>query len=140
MLIFVGTFGKENDPAMTIQPLPHLFTICKLADPQAIPLDSEFCFVGKTDEELSLVCPTDRVPAGALAREDGFRAFRIEGVLDFSLVGILAAISTRLADAGIGLFTVSTFNTDYVLVKEADLARALAVLRAGGYIVRDHHH
>ncbi len=119
---------------MTIRPLPHAFTICKLADPQTIPFDSEFCFVAKTDEELSLVCPTDRAPAGALAREDGFRAFRIEGVLDFSLVGILAAISGALADAGIGLFAVSTFNTDYVLVKEVDLARALAALQAVGYI------
>ncbi len=114
---------------MNIAPLPHRFTVCKLASPRDIPTDAEFCFVGKTDAELSLVCPTDRVPAETVAREDGWRAFRIEGVLDFSLVGILARITQVLAEAGIGVFVVSTFNTDYVLVKEEHFARATESVR-----------
>ncbi len=67
------------------------------------------------------------------AREDGWRAFRIEGVLDFSLTGILSAISGILAENGIGIFAVSTYNTDYILVKAENLVKALDVLREAGY-------
>ena len=85
------------------------------------------------DRERSLVCPTDRVPVATLAREDGWRAFRIEGQLDFSLVGILARISSILAAEEIGIFAVSTFDTDYILVKAENLDRALSALARAGY-------
>ncbi len=120
---------------MKLQPLPYQLTVCKLPTPQELPPNLPFCFWARTDEEYSLVCPTDQTPLAATAREDGFRAFRIEGVLDFSLIGILAAITARLADAAIGIFAVSTFNTDYILVKEENYARALSVLAAAGYYV-----
>ncbi len=120
---------------MNIQVMDCDLTVCRVANWRAIPSESELLFVGKTDEELSVVCPTDRVPDETEAREDGWRAFRIVGVLDFSLVGILAAITGVLAAAGIGIFAVSTFNTDYVLVKRGELERALAALVEAGYTV-----
>lgn len=79
--------------------------------------ESEYSFIGKTDEEKSLVCITDEVPANVIQRDDGWKAFRIQGVLDFSLIGILAKIAAALADNGISIFAVSTYNTDYVLMK-----------------------
>ena len=113
--------------------LPQLLTVCKVADARGIDLNGEFCFIGKTDEELSLVCPTTDAPEKTLAREDGWRAFRIEGVLDFSLTGILAPIAALLAERRIGIFAVSTFNTDYVLVKAENLPTAMDVLAKAGY-------
>jgi hypothetical protein len=75
------------------------------------------------------------VPAITVARSDGWRAFRVAGTLDFSLVGILAALSKTLADAGVGIFAISTFDTDYILTKAEDFDRALAALRAAGHDV-----
>ena len=95
-------------------------------------INRPFVFTGSTDEEKSLVCPTPLVPAETLERSDGWRAFRIEGVLDFSLVGILARISDILARNNIGIFAVSTFNTDYILTKENDFERALQLLSISG--------
>ena len=86
----------------------------------------------ETDREISLVCETEDVPAGAVERVDGWKAFRVCGTLDFSLVGILSELSGILASNGIGLFAVSTYDTDYILVKEADLDRALAALAKAG--------
>ena len=110
-------------------------SVCKVADVQGIDLARELTFVGVTDEEISLVCPTESVPAGTLEREDGWRAFRIEGELDFLLVGILAQVSSALAEAGVPIFAVSTCNTDYVLVKAEHLARALEALVDAGFEV-----
>ena len=118
---------------MTLQIIDREFSVCKLDDPQLIDLTSGFCFVGKTDEELSLVCETQRVPARTTACEHGWKAFRIEGELDFSLIGILAKLSSLLAGEGIGIFAVSTFNTDYILVKAENFCRAIAVLQQNGY-------
>ena len=118
---------------MKLKVLGTVFSVCRTADLSRVDLSREFVFIGKTDEELSVVCPQDAVPEDALAREDGWRAFRVEGVLDFSLTGILARLSGTLAEAGIGLFAVSTYNTDYILVKRENLARALAALAAAGY-------
>ena len=90
-------------------------------------------FTGATDEERSLVCPTVSVPENTTDRDDGWRAFRVMGTLDFSLTGILARLSAVLAENKIGIFAVSTFNTDYILTKSANFDRALAALRASGY-------
>lgn len=122
---------------MEIQRLPQRLTVCKVATSADLRLEDDFYFIGKTDEELSLVCETGRTPANTTAREDGWRAFRIRGVLDFSLIGILSRISAALAGAGIGIFAVSTYNTDYILVKEADFDRAAQTLAEAGYIVTD---
>ena len=118
---------------MTLETLRQDLSVCKLASVEDIDLTGELFFVGRTDGEISLVCLTEDVPSGVLAREDGWRAFRVRGPLDFSLIGILAGISTALAEAGIGIFVVSTFDTDYVLVKGSDQERALDALSRAGY-------
>ena len=120
---------------MRLEQLDVRLSVCKVASVDDIGFSGELVFVGKTDEELSLVCETAVVPAHTLAREDGWRAFRVCGELDFSLVGILAKLSGALADAGIGIFAVSTYNTDYILVKEVDFGHAAEALAAAGYEV-----
>jgi len=110
-----------------IEALPQPFTVCKVHDCSGIDLSRPFCFIGKTDDECSLVCETEHVPEATLSREDGWRAFRIVGVLDFSLVGILSRVSSALASAKIGIFAVSTYNTDYVLVKEEHFTLACGI-------------
>ena len=91
---------------MELERLPYELSVCKVEDVSGIDLGSELLFVGKTDEEVSLVCLTQDVPKATTAREDGWRAFRIKGMLDFSLTGILARISGVLADEKIGIFAV----------------------------------
>ena len=120
---------------MEIKALAELFSVCKVADAAQIDLNKNFCFAAKTDEELSLVCPTKDVPEVTSERDDGWRAFRIQGTLDFSLIGILAKISTILADHRIGIFAISTFNTDYILVKQENFVKALQSLAEHGYQV-----
>lgn len=109
------------------------FCICKVSDYSQLDLSSAFCFIGKTDEECSLVCRSACAPQNVLARDDGWKAFRIQGTLDFSLLGILARISAVLAAQQIGIFVVSTFNTDYVLTKRENYAKALDALQDAGY-------
>ncbi|MCI2048019.1 MAG: ACT domain-containing protein [Faecalibacterium sp.] len=122
---------------MKLEVLTPLFSVCKVAGPGHIPWTAPFCFVGKTDEELSLVCPTADAPNETLAREDGWRALRVKGPLDFSLVGILAQLSATLAAANVGIFAVSTYDTDYILTRSADFAQALCALRAAGHEITD---
>ena len=92
-------------------------------------MDKEYVFTGRTDEEKSLVCITDDVPE----RDDGWKAFRIQGILDFSLIGILSRIAGILAENEIGIFAVSTFNTDYILTKKENYDKALEALKQAGY-------
>ena len=120
---------------MQLKTLPYNLTVCKLPDITDIDLSKGFYFIGRTDEEISLVCKTEDTPADTLERDDGWRGFRIEGVLDFSLIGILSKISGILADNEIGIFAVSTYNTDYILVKAENFAKALRVLSEAGYSV-----
>ena len=122
--------------AITIEPLDVNLSVCKVEDYSQVDICLPFCFTGSTDEEFSLVCPTDMVPANTTDRDDGWRAFRIVGVLDFSLVGILAGISEILAENKIGLFAVSTYNTDYILTKAENFERALEVLKSAGYTIK----
>ena len=118
---------------MKIKVMPQALTVCKVGEVRDIDLSRPFYFIGQTDEELSLVCETEYAPEHTLAREDGWRGFRIEGTLDFSLIGILAKLSGTLADEGIGIFAVSTYNTDYILVKAGNLDRAVDALRRKGW-------
>ena len=118
---------------MEIRKIEGDFSVCRLSNLSEVNFADEFYFIGKTDEELSLVCRTEFVPSNTEAREDGFRAFRIEGVLDFSLVGILSRISALLAEQKIGIFAVSTYNTDYILTKREDFDRAVEILKENGY-------
>lgn len=122
---------------MKLKKLPYNFSVCKVADLSAIKLSADFFFVGRTDEELSLVCRTEDVPENTVERDDGWRGFRIEGVLDFSLIGILSRLSTILAENKISIFAVSTYNTDYILTKAENFDRAMDVLAAAGYEVTE---
>ncbi|MGI6764081.1 MAG: ACT domain-containing protein [Anaerovoracaceae bacterium] len=121
---------------MKLKIIDQDFSICKVADLSQVDYSDEFYFIGKTDEELSLVCNTDLVPKNAIECDNGWRAFRIEGVLDFSLVGILSRISTLLAENNIGIFAVSTYNTDYILVKKENFDKAINVLERNGYVIK----
>ena len=118
---------------MTIESIDLDFTVCKVKEYDSACFDSEFLFACKTDVEYSLVCPTADVPRDTVAREDGWRMFRVAGTLDFSLVGILSRISSVLADNGIGIFAVSTHDTDYVLTKKENMPSALNALRENGF-------
>lgn len=124
----------------TIEVLDRELSVCKLSTADGHLAELPFYFLSRTDNEVSLVCDTDRVPGDSVDRVDGWSAFRISGTLDFSLVGILSGITTALADAGIGLFAVSTYDTDYVLVKRDDLERAIEALSSEGYGITSSAH
>lgn len=111
------------------------FSVCKVKDYSQIDLGQPFVFTGSTDEEKSLVCPTAIVPQNTVERDDGWNAFRIIGILEFSLIGILARISGVLAENGIGIFAVSTFNTDYIFVKKRDFDRSIRALEESGFVM-----
>lgn len=118
---------------MILEIIDKKFSVCKVNDYSGIDLEAQFVFTGATDQEKSLVCPTEQVPVHTIERSDGWKAFRIKGVLDFSLIGILSKISACLAENGIGIFAVSTFNTDYILTQEKDFSKAIKVLEQAGY-------
>ena len=122
---------------MELKTLPFGFTVCKLISVGDLPSDIDFCFTAKTDEEISLVCKTEDVPEETLERDDGWKGFRITGVLDFSLIGILSKISSILAENKIGIFAVSTYNTDYIFVKEENFEKALNALKDSGYDITE---
>ena len=127
--------GINGKAGMELKKLPYDFTVCKLHKETDIDVTGEFFFAGRTDEEISLVCKTEDVPDSTVERDEGWKAFRIQGVLDFSLIGILSKISGILADNGIGIFAISTYNTDYILVKRDNFDRALSALEEAGYTV-----
>jgi len=120
---------------MELKKIDSALTVCKVSELSDINLAADFFFIGKTDEELSLVCKTEDTPENTTERDDGWRGFRIQGVLDFSLIGILSKLSGILAEHKIGIFAVSTYNTDYILVKEENYERALTVLASEGYTI-----
>ena len=122
---------------MELKKLPDALTVCKLARPEDADVSKDLFFLSKTDEEISLVCRTEDTPEHTLAQEDGWRAFRIQGVLDFLLIGILSRLSGILAENGIGIFAISTYNTDYILVKKENFDRAMRVLSDAGYHCRE---
>ncbi|HEV7498685.1 MAG TPA: ACT domain-containing protein, partial [Vicinamibacteria bacterium] len=112
--------------------------VCRLAAaaPWPPPGKGPLFSITRTADELSVVCASEDAPAGARV-EDGWRAFRIEGPIPFAEIGVMAGLSGALARAGVSVFAVSTFDTDYVLVKDADLARARVAVRDAGYALSD---
>ena len=118
---------------MKIKLIDQEFAICKLENLDQVDLSRPHCFLARTDEELSLVCDLKAVPEKTLECDRGWKAFRIEGTLDFFLVGILARVSLVLAEKGISIFAVSTFNTDYVLTKKEVFDQAVSALVENGY-------
>ena len=118
---------------MEIKIIDRKFSICKVENYNTININDEYVFIGKTDEENSLVCETNKVPNNATHIDKGWKAFRIQGVLDFSLIGILSKISTLLAENKIGIFAISTYNTDYILTKEENFQKAIDILENNNY-------
>jgi hypothetical protein len=117
--------------------LEDVFAVCRLGGDEPIPpwaLAGGLVSITRTAEELSIVCPQAVVPAEVRA-ERGWRCLRVAGTLAFSLVGVLAALTAPLAEAGVSVFAVCTFDTDYLLVKENDLGRAAEALRRHGHRV-----
>lgn len=116
------------------------FAVCKmdpdgLAPADLLEMDGPFVSVTRTADELSVVCPEDDVPAGAVQVERGFRAFRLEGPVPFTTIGVVSGLTRPLAEAGISVFVVSTFDTDYLLVKAEAAQRAARLLGRAGFSV-----
>ena len=109
------------------------FSVLKLDSFPSDVLDKPFAFAARTDGECSLVCRSQDAPRAFVSCEPGWRAFRVTGVLDFYLIGILSAITQVLSQARIGVFVISTFDTDYVLVKSENEANAKEALAHAGY-------
>lgn len=109
------------------------FSVCKVTDFSEVDPSKKFNFISATDEENSLICLTENVPDNFTERIDGWRALKIQGVLDFSLIGILSRNLGLLAEAKIGIAAVSTYNTDYIFVKETDLDKAVETLAEAKY-------
>lgn len=125
----------KSEEIMKIRKINYDFSVCKVIDYSQVDFNCEYCFVGKTDEEKSLVCITADVPDNTIECDNGWKAFRIEGTLDFSLIGILSKISALLAENEIGIFAISTYNTDYILTKAENYNKAINVLFNAGYEV-----
>lgn len=119
---------------LRIAVLPHRLTVCRLAPDAPLPswIAGAFTSVTRTDEELSVICDEESVPADVRA-ERGWRAVRVVGPIPFEVTGVAAALVSPLAAAGISVFLLATFDTDYLLLKDALFARALDVLRAAGH-------
>jgi hypothetical protein len=124
---------------LRLQVLAERFAVCRLPPDAPIPPRPQACGLWSatlTGHELSLVLPESVAPPG-VPTERGWRALEVAGPLDFALTGVMASLSGALAAAGISLFVVSTYDTDYVLVREHDLARAKEALEAAGHRVAE---
>ena len=117
--------------------LPETYAVCRLEKDAAAPdwgTRGLFSSITRTEEELSVVCAEAQVPGG-VRREGGWRVLKVQGPLDFSLTGVLASLTVPLAREGISVFALSTFDTDYLLVKEEKLEKAIQALREEGYAI-----
>ena len=124
------------DP-LALSVLPGYLAVCRLEKDEVIPAwaaAGTFFAITRTAEELSVVCAENQVPAG-IRMEGSWRALKVEGPLDFSLTGILAELAVVLARARISLFALSTYDTDYILVRGQDLSQAVAALKAAGHSI-----
>ena len=122
---------------MKIQRIHQDFSICQVEDYSLVNLESKYCFIENTDEEKSLVCLTNEVPSNVIRLDEWRRGFCIQGILEFSLIGILSKIVSILADHHISIYAVSTYNTDYIFLKKENYQKGLEVLEAAGYQVID---
>ena len=123
---------------LTLTILPDRFAICRLSPDEEIPdfiFHTQFYSITRTDDELSIVLPEEKTPSTWKA-EKGWRCLKVDGPLDFYLAGILSSFAAPLANVGISIFTVSTFDTDYILIKEEDLEGAKRALSTHGHIVK----
>lgn len=109
------------------------FSVCKTEIFSEVDFGGDYVFMSKTPDELSLLCETSDVPEDSIEREDGWKGLKIQGQLDFGMVGVIAGISELLAKNRISIFVVSTYNTDYVFVKSENYARTAELLVKNGY-------
>ena len=121
---------------MELQRLEGEFTICKINDVGQVDFTREFVFLSKTDDEISLVCESTCVPSATLASEAGWSALKVSGILDFGMVGIIARIASVLAEIGVSIFVISTYNTDYILIKTEQMEQSLHALACNGYAIK----
>ena len=120
---------------LSLSLLPGRFAICRLKPDEQIPswvFSPSFWSVTRTDEELSLILPEELVPSSWKA-EKGWRCLKVLGPLDFSITGVVASLSTPLAQAGVSILAISTYDTDYLLVRNGDVDRAKEVLIEHGH-------
>jgi hypothetical protein len=123
---------------LTLTLLPQTFAVCRLDPAEPVPswaMSGDLCSVTRTPTELSVMCPQASAPAGVQAEAD-WRCFAVAGPLDFSLTGILASLAEPLAAAGIAIFALSTYETDYLLVKGRQIAHAVEVLAQAGHRIQ----
>jgi hypothetical protein len=126
-----------NTQGLTLALLSDSFAVCKLRAGEKVPswsLIGSFSSLTRTPDEVSIVCSQELVPEGIQAVR-GWRSLKVEGKVDFTLVGILSSLTSSLAHVGIVVFVISTYDTDYVFVKESELDRAVAALRNAGHDV-----
>jgi len=119
-----------SEKILTLKLLKEKYGVCRLDKTELIPewaTNSEIFSITRTTDELSVVCPEDNIPNDIKCEKD-WRILKIEGPLDFSLIGILSSISTILAQKGISIFAISTYDTDYILVKNKDIDNAIESL------------
>lgn len=132
------THVKDNTPtSLLLSALNERLTVCRLDARAKIPawaVERRFFSVTRTSEELSIICPERQVPSG-VACEKGWRAIKVEGPFEFSVTGVISSLTAPLARAGIPVFVVSTFETDYLLVKEERIKEAAAELASSGHMV-----
>ncbi len=124
---------------LEIEILPGMYAIHRMHPHEALPsqlLDGAPWFAARSERELSVVCRTD-IQLDSRVTDSGWRTFRIAGTLDFDMVGVLSGLTGCLASAGIPVFVVSTFETDYFLVKQDRFESAISLLQDAGYRVRD---
>jgi hypothetical protein len=129
--------GMKPGKRLSLLTIPGRFTVCRLGPGDPVPAwitAKGFCSITRTEDELSVVCREDGVPPDVRC-EKGWRCLRVAGAIDFSAVGVLASLAAPLAQSGISVFAVSTFDTDYLLVKEDAFAAACGALRQAGHAV-----
>jgi uncharacterized protein len=122
---------------LTLEIVPGLLAVCRLAPTQGVPewvLGLPFWSITRTEDELSIVLP-EALASPTWRQETGFRALKVRGPLDFALVGVMARLTRPLAEAAVSIIAISTFDTDYVLVRDSDLARAVDALQQAGCAV-----
>jgi hypothetical protein len=120
---------------LLLSALPERFAICRLGPDERVPdwvFSTPFCSITRTNEELSLIVPEERV-SRSWKVDKGWRCFKVLGPIDLSLTGVLASLSVPLAQAGVTIFVISTHDTDYLLVRGEDFDRAQEVLVEHGH-------
>jgi hypothetical protein len=128
-----------NSKNLELETLPETFAISKLSPIENIPswaVSGSFYSISKTSEELSVVCEQKLIPED-VKTENGWRCLKVKGPLDFSLSGILSSLAYPLAENSISIFAISTFDTDYLLIKEKNFRDAVTILRKYGHRVQE---